>query len=75
MKLILISASLLAGCASQTEMNMANSTQEKYSIDSIECEKDTRESGFYGGIIGKQDMQIFFHKCMISKGWKSVEKI
>ena len=44
---------------------------EKYNKDSSDCEKNTQEGGFYGGVIGKQDMDVFFNKCMIAKGWKS----
>jgi len=65
----LILVGILAGCASQMEMNMESSAQEKYNKDSFECEKNTQESGFYGGLIDVQDMKINFKKCMISKGW------
>ena len=70
-KMIAILASVLVGCASQTEMSLENSNQEKYNKDSIDCEKDTQESGFYGGVIGKQDMDVFFKKCLAAKGWKA----
>jgi hypothetical protein len=63
--------SLLVGCVSQTEFNKQNSTQENYNKDSYECERDTRESGFYDGVIGIRDMDVFFRKCMATKGWES----
>ena len=69
----MILASILVGCASQTALDMENSKQEKYNKDSIECEKDTQESGFYGGVIGGQDMAVFFKKCMTGKGWASAQ--
>jgi hypothetical protein len=54
---------------------MENAKQEKYNKDSIECEKNSQENGFYGGVIGKQDMAVFFKKCMIAKGWTSVQPL
>jgi hypothetical protein len=70
-KLIVILVTILVGCASQTEFNMQNSAQEKYNNDSYGCEKDTKESGFYDGVIGKRDMEVFYRNCMANKGWKS----
>ena len=62
---------LLAGCASQTEWNQNNAKQEKFNSDSFECERAATDDGFYGGIIGNNDMKKFYNKCMLSKGWDS----
>ncbi len=66
---------MLVGCVSQTELNMQNSAQEKYNKDSFECERDTRESGFYDGVIGMREMEQFYWKCMATKGWKSTQSL
>jgi hypothetical protein len=54
---------------------MAISKQEKYNQDYIDCESETQQSGFYGGIIGKHDMDVFFNKCMVAKGWTPAQVI
>jgi ABC-type iron transport system FetAB ATPase subunit len=74
-KMIAILASILSGCVLLTGSDMENAKQEKYNKDSIECEKNSQENGFYGGVIGKQDMAVFFKKCMIAKGWTSVQPL
>jgi hypothetical protein len=50
------------------------STQQDYNKDSYECEKDARQSGYYGtGITRDIEMQNFFSRCMVSKGWSLQE--
>jgi hypothetical protein len=45
-------------------------TQDDYNKDSYECEKDARQSGYFGGgITGEINMRDFFKKCMVAHGY------
>lgn len=47
-------------------------TQQDFNVDSYACEKDTRQSGYYGGgIAGAVNMQGFYSKCMVAHGWSA----
>lgn len=70
---IRISALLLAlaaaGCATKL-WNKPGSTQSDFNRESYDCEKDARQSGYYGGgLAGALNMQAFQERCMVSKGW------
>jgi hypothetical protein len=61
---------LLVGCAPVMIWDKPGATQSDYNRDSYECEKDARQSGYYGGgIAGSIAMREFFKRCMISKGY------
>jgi len=48
----------------------SGATQDDYNRDSYECEKDARQSGYYGGeLVGKMNMRDFFKRCMVSRGY------
>jgi hypothetical protein len=60
---------LLAGCAPMI-WDKSGATQNDYNKDSYDCEKDARQSGYYGGgIAGGLEMKEFFKRCMVSKGY------
>ena len=66
---ILVTA-LLVGCAAPKLWNKAGSTQSDYNADSYACEKDSRQSGYFGtGLVGSLNMQNFFDRCMVARGW------
>lgn len=45
-------------------------SQEQFNKDSYECERDARQSGYFGGgYIGAMNLREFYKKCMISKGY------
>lgn len=59
----------LSGCA-QMGWEKPGSTIEEYRVDHYACEKDARQSGYFGGgIYGTVNMQKFFNSCMESKGY------
>lgn len=59
-----------AGCATPMVWDKNGATQDDYNKDSYECEKDARQSGYYGsGIAGAINLKEFFKKCMVSKGY------
>jgi hypothetical protein len=46
-------------------------TRAEYDRDSYECEKDARQSGYFGtGLIGALNMREFFKKCMNAHGYE-----
>lgn len=59
----------LVGCASMT-WNKPDVTQAEFNKDSYECQRDARQSGYYGsGIAGAINMREFLQMCMVSKGY------
>lgn len=67
--LAMVMALLLGGCATYTWRH-PEYTPEKWARERYECERDARQSGYYGtGIYGAMNMQAFFERCLESKGW------
>lgn len=69
-RIIFLSVLFLGGCAMGTWYRPGATVQD-YNKDSYECEKDTRQSGYFGhGVITRSvNMNEFYSKCMVSKGW------
>ena len=45
-------------------------SQQDYATDSYNCERDMRQSGYFGtGIIGALNADDFASRCMIAHGW------
>lgn len=64
----------LSACA-PTVWVKDGATQQDYNKKSYECEKDSRQSGYFGGgIAGSTNMQSFFNKCMVAHGWTQQEQ-
>ncbi len=60
---------LLAGCASIV-WTKPDFTEEEFRVDRYACERDMRQSGYYGtGLAGALNAQGFFDRCMESKGY------
>jgi hypothetical protein len=60
----------LAGCASPMVWNKYGASQADYQQDAYACEKDARQSGYFGGgIAGAINMREFFKHCMVAHGW------
>jgi hypothetical protein len=59
----------MSGCTS-AQWTKAGATQQDFATDSYDCEKDARQSGYYGsGLAGAINMQGFFNRCMNAHGW------
>ncbi len=62
-------ATSLVGCA-PLEWQKSGASQSDFNKDSYECEKDARQSGYYGsGIAGSLAMKEFYKKCMVAKDY------
>lgn len=60
---------LLGGCA-QVIWDKAGATKQDYATDTYECERDVRQSGYYGGgLVGAINAQEFGARCMQARGW------
>lgn len=63
-------ALLLSGCATAV-WTKPGATQQDLAKDSYDCEKDMRQSGYYGtGIIGAMNADGFEDRCMVAHGWR-----
>lgn len=62
-------ALLLAGCAQQAWVK-DGATEQDLVRDRYACERDVRQSGYYGdGLVGAVNMQGFFNRCMEAQGY------
>jgi len=60
---------LLVGCATMI-WDKPGLTQDGFNRDHYECEKDARQSGYYGGgWVGSMNMREFYKRCMVSRGY------
>jgi hypothetical protein len=51
----------------------SGASQQDHTTDSYQCEKDTRQSQYFGGgLVGALEMADFAKKCMAAKGWRQV---
>jgi hypothetical protein len=69
MRLLLILV-LASSCASHWAWQREDATQQDFRRDSYDCERDMRQSGYYGnGLIGMANARDFFDSCMYAHGW------
>ena len=67
---LVFSALVLCGCSAPRIWNKPGSAQSDFASDSYSCERDSRQSGYFGGgIAGQLNMQSFFDRCMVAHGW------
>ena len=60
----------LSGCAHVPIYHKDGATQQQFAEDKYNCEKDARQSGYFGGgFIGAANMRNFFAQCMNAHGW------
>lgn len=72
MRYTIVLAVLLAGCASPVWVK-EGSTQQEFQTAQYECERDQRQSGYYGpGLIGAYTAREFFRRCMMAKGFMNI---
>jgi hypothetical protein len=59
----------LAGCG-PTIWVKTGATQQDFDRESYGCEKDARQSGYFGGgLVGQINLQEFINRCMVAHGW------
>ncbi len=67
-RLYLLVPAFLIGC--QTYWTKPGFNQADWNRDRYECERDMRQSGYYGsGIIGGINAQNFFEECLVARGY------
>jgi hypothetical protein len=66
---ILIATILLAGCGQNVWLK-PGATAQDFNVDSYGCEKDARQSGYFGGgIVGQINFDEFEGRCTRAHGW------
>ena len=67
--IVAVAGPLLGGCA-QTVWDKPGATQADFQRDSYDCERDMRQSGYFGGgIVGALNASGFESRCMMAKGY------
>jgi hypothetical protein len=65
-----IAVLLIAGCAEQAVWVKPGATEQDFAQDTYECERDMRQSGYFGtGIYGAINAREFTERCMVARGW------
>src|SRR5688500_11356349 len=60
----------LMGCTSYIWRHPEHNDQARFQRDSYECERDMRQSAYYGGgIVGQINAQGFAERCMFARGY------
>lgn len=60
----------LCGCGGPMVWDKPDATQADLRMDAYGCEKDARQSGYFGGgLAGALNMREFFKKCMMAHGY------
>jgi hypothetical protein len=63
-------AATCAACA-PTVWVRSGASQQDFVTDRYVCERDARQSGYFGGgIVGALNMQDFWRECMLAHGWR-----
>jgi hypothetical protein len=63
-------AAQLCACAPQAKWHKEGATEQDFATDSYECERDARQSGYYGtGLVGVVNMRGFYRRCMGARGY------
>ena len=66
---------LLLGCTSP-QWTKPGITEQTWAEDRYACERDARQSGYFGGgVIGAINMQSFFERCLEAKGYRRVQPV
>jgi hypothetical protein len=68
--LAILGSVALSACAPQSVWTKAGATDQDFATDSYDCERDARQSSYYGsGLAGAVNMQGFANRCMVAHGW------
>lgn len=70
----MLAALMLSACATTRMMwTKPNWNEDEARRDFYECERDARQSGYFGtGIIGAQNIGEFQKRCLRAKGYREV---
>lgn len=72
MRNVFIAAVFSLAACTPTVWDKPGATQADYNTDHYNCEKDARQSGYFGGgIAGAINIRNFFRECMIPHGWSA----
>ena len=72
--LLVFSVLLSAGCA-RTVWTKTGLTEEEFRVDDYACERDMRQSGYFGtGLVGAVNARGFYDRCMQAKGYRKVRE-
>lgn len=72
-KMLLAMSLLLASCA-QYQWQKSGATQAGFKQDTYECEKDMRQSGYFGGgLLGAYNAYAFGERCMEARGYTKIQ--
>ena len=64
----------LTGCTPTVIWQKPGASTVDFNRDSYECERDIRQSGYFGGgLTGLAAREEFGERCMIARGWKPVQ--
>lgn len=71
----LIPAMLILSSCAPPVWTKPGASQQDYATDSYQCEKDARQSGYFGGgIVGAANMVDFQQRCMVAHGWRKLDQ-
>jgi hypothetical protein len=66
---------VLTGCTQYMWKHPSHSDMARFRRDHYECERDMRQSGYYGGgIAGQMNATAFGERCMVARGYYKVAK-
>ena len=69
---VVLLAITVAGCT-RTYWTKPGFNQADWNRDSYECERDMRQSGYYGaGLVGVINAENFQERCLVAKGYHKV---
>ena len=64
---------IAASCGPRMLWMKPGATEADFRRDSYECERDARQSGYFGtGFVGQMNMEQFAGRCMRAKGYELV---
>ena len=67
--LALAAITLVSGCAQSVWVKDGADAQD-FARDSYQCERDVRQSGYYGaGLVGAANAKSFGDRCLVANGW------
>lgn len=73
--LILMLVMVLTACAGKRTFYKAGASQQDWVKDHYECERDARQSGYFGGgIVGAINAQEFQVRCLNARGWYEAQQ-
>ena len=66
----LLATALSLSACTRVVWDKAGSSQQDFQRDSYACERDARQSGYFGGgLIGAANFEAFQDRCMGAAGW------